>query len=82
MEFQKMNLTNINIDAISNINNLSNLNKANIIRIIDNTSNEINEGKVEQKNYSIKTNGKKNNNKISPRKFEFEFKGNNKKYII
>ena len=81
-ESKKMNLTNINIEAISNINNLSNLNKANIIRIIDNTSNEINEGKAEQKNYSIKTNGKKNNNKISPKKFEFEFKGNNKKYIM
>ena len=81
-ESKKMNLTNINIEAISNINNLSNLNNANIIRIIDNTNNDINEGKATQKNYSLKTNGKKNNNKISPKKFEFEFKGNNKKYIM
>ena len=81
-ESKKMNLTNINIDTIANINNLSNLNNANIIRIIDNTNNDTNEGKVTQKNYSLKTNGKKNNNKISPKKFEFDFKGNNKKYIM
>jgi len=80
-ESKKMNLTNINIDAITNINNLSNLNNANIIRIIDNTNNDANEAKA-QKSYSIKTNGKKNNSKISPKKFEFEFKGNNKKYIL
>ena len=81
-ENKKMNLTNINIDAITNINNLSNLNNANIIRIIDNTNNDTNEGKSAQKNYNVKTNGKKNNNKISPKKFEFEFKDNNKKYIM
>jgi hypothetical protein len=81
-ESKKVNLTNINIDTIANINNLSNLNNANIIRIIDNTNNDTNEGKSTQKKYSIKTNVKKNKNKISPKKFEFEFKGNNKKYIM
>jgi serine/threonine protein kinase len=81
-ESKKVNLTNINIDTIANINNLSNLNNANIIHIIDNTNNDTNEGKSTQKKYSIKTNVKKNKNKISPKKFEFEFKGNNKKYIM